>query len=121
MSRIGRTPISIPDGVTIDLAERVVKVKGPKGSLEAVLPAAIKLEVADGEARLIFFLCGGCLPLDASKFLVRLAADLHVGAVECAHAGRDPRPAYRARGTPSRPSGDALGMEGMLTAKSDDN
>ena len=64
---------------------------------------------------------GGCLPLDASEFLVRLAADLHVGAVECAHARRDPRPAYRARGTPSRPSGDALGMEGMLTAKSDDN
>lgn len=47
MSRIGRMPIAIPSGVTVDIAENNrVTVKGPKGTLERVLPAemAIKKE-----------------------------------------------------------------------------
>ena len=47
MSRIGRMPIAIPAGVTVDIAENnKVTVKGPKGTLERVLPAEmdIKLE-----------------------------------------------------------------------------
>ena len=47
MSRIGRMPIAIPAGVTVDVAENnKVTVKGPKGTLERVLPAEmdIKLE-----------------------------------------------------------------------------
>ena len=40
MSRIGRMPIAIPAGVTVDIAENnQVTVKGPKGTLERVLPA----------------------------------------------------------------------------------
>lgn len=39
MSRIGRMPIAIPAGVTVDIAENnQVTVKGPKGTLERVLP-----------------------------------------------------------------------------------
>jgi large subunit ribosomal protein L6 len=34
MSRIGRQPVPIPDGVTVTIAEQRVAVKGPKGSLE---------------------------------------------------------------------------------------
>ncbi len=35
MSRIGRMPIAIPAGVTVDIAENnKVTVKGPKGTLE---------------------------------------------------------------------------------------
>ncbi len=35
MSRIGRHPIAIPAGVTVEIAENnVVTVKGPKGTLE---------------------------------------------------------------------------------------
>ena len=38
MSRIGRMPIAIPSGVTVDIAENnKVTVKGPKGTLERVL------------------------------------------------------------------------------------
>ena len=38
MSRIGRMPIAIPAGVTVDIAENnQVTVKGPKGTLETVL------------------------------------------------------------------------------------
>ena len=47
MSRIGRMPIAVPAGVAVDIAENnKVTVKGPKGTLERVLPAEmdIKLE-----------------------------------------------------------------------------
>ena len=49
MSRIGRLPIAVPAGVTVDIAENnKVTVKGPKGTLERVLPAEMKIE-KDGE------------------------------------------------------------------------
>lgn len=48
MSRIGRMPIAIPAGVTVDLAENnKVTVKGPKGTLERVLPAEMEIKVED--------------------------------------------------------------------------
>ena len=50
MSRIGRMPIAIPAGVTVEVAENnKVTVKGPKGTLERVLPSEmdIKLEGAE--------------------------------------------------------------------------
>ena len=44
MSRIGRMPIAIPAGVTVDIAENnQVTVKGPKGTLVRVLPAEITI------------------------------------------------------------------------------
>ena len=49
MSRIGRMPIAVPAGVTVDIAENNhVTVKGPKGTLERTLPSEmdIKLEGA---------------------------------------------------------------------------
>ena len=49
MSRIGRMPIAIPAGVTVSVAENnKVTVKGPKGTLERVLPAEMDIKV-DGE------------------------------------------------------------------------
>ena len=47
MSRIGRMPIAVPAGVTVEIAENNhVTVKGPKGTLERTLPSEmdIKLE-----------------------------------------------------------------------------
>jgi large subunit ribosomal protein L6 len=44
MSRIGRMPIAIPDDVTVTIAENnKVTVKGPKGTLERVLPAEMEI------------------------------------------------------------------------------
>jgi large subunit ribosomal protein L6 len=44
MSRIGRMPIAIPAGVTVDIAENnQVTVKGPKGTLVRVLPAEMTI------------------------------------------------------------------------------
>ena len=34
MSRIGKKPIAIPDGVTVDVKPELVSVKGPKGELD---------------------------------------------------------------------------------------
>ncbi len=49
MSRIGRMPIAIPAGVTVDIAENNhVTVKGPKGTLERTLPAAMTIAI-DGD------------------------------------------------------------------------
>ncbi len=50
MSRIGKMPIAIPAGVTVDIAENnKVTVKGPKGTLERVLPSEMVIEVAGEE------------------------------------------------------------------------
>ena len=49
MSRIGRMPIAVPAGVTVDIAENnQVTVKGPKGTLVRVLPAEMEIKL-DGD------------------------------------------------------------------------
>ena len=49
MSRIGRMPIAIPAGVTVTIAENnKVTVKGPKGTLERVLPEELTIKEEDG-------------------------------------------------------------------------
>ena len=49
MSRIGKMPIAVPAGVTVDIAENnKVTVKGPKGTLERVLPAEMEIKLEDG-------------------------------------------------------------------------
>ena len=50
MSRIGRMPIAIPAGVTVEVAENnKVTVKGPKGTLERVLPAEMEIKLEGAE------------------------------------------------------------------------
>ena len=50
MSRIGRMPIAIPDGVTVTIAENnQVTVKGPKGTLERVFPAEMDIKQEGSE------------------------------------------------------------------------
>ena len=49
MSRIGKMPIAVPAGVTVDIAENnKVTVKGPKGTLERVLPSEMSID-KDGD------------------------------------------------------------------------
>jgi large subunit ribosomal protein L6 len=49
MSRVGKAPIPIPQGVELKQAGSTVEVKGPKGSLSHTIPEGISLQVADGE------------------------------------------------------------------------
>ncbi len=48
MSRIGKKPIAIPEGVKVEIADDVVSVQGPKGKLETRLPQGIRFEQQDG-------------------------------------------------------------------------
>lgn len=51
MSRIGKLPIDIPAGVTIDIKDNVITVKGPKGELKQALNPNIKIEVEDNQIK----------------------------------------------------------------------
>ena len=48
MSRIGKKPIPIPQGVKVDVQGNVVAVQGPKGRLETRMPAGVKFEQQNG-------------------------------------------------------------------------
>ena len=50
MSRIGKMPIAIPAGVTVEIAENnKVTVKGPKGTLERALPSEMDIKMEGSE------------------------------------------------------------------------
>ena len=50
MSRIGRLPVAIPAGVTVEVAENnVVTVKGPKGTLVRALAPEMEIKVEGAE------------------------------------------------------------------------
>lgn len=48
MSRIGKNPVPVPSGVTVDIDGQTVTVKGPKGSLTHVVAEPITVEQTDG-------------------------------------------------------------------------
>ena len=43
MSRIGRNPITVPASVNVDVAEGVVTVKGPNGTMSRIIPDGITI------------------------------------------------------------------------------
>jgi large subunit ribosomal protein L6 len=49
MSRIGKQPIPIPDGVTVDVGDGLVTVKGPGGTLTQPFDTDISIAIEDGE------------------------------------------------------------------------
>ena len=48
MSRIGKLPIAVPQGVTVDIKNSEVTVKGPKGELHRSFNPAISIVLTDG-------------------------------------------------------------------------
>ena len=51
MSRIGRLPIPVPKGVSVEVAPGRVKVKGPKGELEVPVSPEMLVVVEEGVVR----------------------------------------------------------------------
>jgi large subunit ribosomal protein L6 len=49
MSRVGKLPITVPQGVRINLQGAVLQVEGPKGKLQHEIPPGLKLETADNK------------------------------------------------------------------------
>jgi large subunit ribosomal protein L6 len=48
MSRVGKKPITIPSGVTVNITETGLEVKGPKGTLSTPVPAGVTFKNEDG-------------------------------------------------------------------------
>ncbi len=51
MSRIGKRAVAIPTGVTASVEGQTVKVKGPKGALEVVLPGDVSVKMDNGAVK----------------------------------------------------------------------
>jgi len=49
MSRIGKKPIPIPKGVTVNITAEAVEIQGPKGKLRQPAPPGIRYEMQDGQ------------------------------------------------------------------------
>jgi large subunit ribosomal protein L6 len=49
MSRIGKKPVVVPDKVSVELTERLMSVKGPKGLLSERLPLGVTVSVESGQ------------------------------------------------------------------------
>jgi large subunit ribosomal protein L6 len=82
MSRIGKQPVAIPDGVTVQVEGRKVSVKGPKGEVESRLPVEITARLDDGH---VLVERSGDEPRD--KAMHGLARSLVANAVEGVTAG----------------------------------
>jgi large subunit ribosomal protein L6 len=52
MSRVGKKPIPLPKGVTINVGEEIA-VQGPKGKLTVPIPPGIRIEQKDGHLELV--------------------------------------------------------------------
>jgi large subunit ribosomal protein L6 len=49
MSRIGKKPVPIPEGVSVDVKDKVITVSGPKGKVTRPLPSGVKIKVDGGQ------------------------------------------------------------------------
>lgn len=48
MSRVGRLPIAVPNGVSVDIQGLSVRVKGPKGTMERTFSPGMVIQMEDG-------------------------------------------------------------------------
>jgi len=82
MSRIGKQPVKLPSGVSVNIGPESVEVKGPKGSLQTRIPRGITIEQQDDA---ILFHRGSDTKEDRS--LHGLARSLIANAVQGVHEG----------------------------------
>ena len=51
MSRLGKLPISLPNGTQVKIEKDLIVVRGPKGELKQKLVEPIKIEISDEELK----------------------------------------------------------------------
>jgi large subunit ribosomal protein L6 len=49
MSRVGRSPVAVPQGVDIEVKGTHIRVKGPKGEMSHIFPPVVTIEMEDGQ------------------------------------------------------------------------
>jgi large subunit ribosomal protein L6 len=54
MSRVGRSPVVVPKGVEVDIKDNKITVRGPKGTLERIIPDPISVR-SDADASALIF------------------------------------------------------------------
>ena len=52
MSRIGKYPVPVLEGVTVDVSGQTVKAKGPKGELSVIVHDDVSVKMEDGKVKL---------------------------------------------------------------------
>ena len=52
MSRIGKNPVAVLEGVTVNVEGQTVKAKGPKGELQVVVHDDVSVKMVDGKVQL---------------------------------------------------------------------
>ncbi len=52
MSRIGKNPVAVPEGVTVNVDGQTVKAKGPKGELQVIVHDDVSVKLVDGKVQL---------------------------------------------------------------------
>lgn len=77
LSRLGRKPVEIPEGVKVSISDRTVHVEGKKGKLNWTLPSIINAKVEDKKVQLMPTQTGG-----QSKALHGLSRKLVLNMVE---------------------------------------
>ncbi len=53
MSRVGKRPIPVPDGVKVELSGNLLSVAGPKGKLSREIHPQAKVEIGEGQIRVV--------------------------------------------------------------------
>ena len=81
MSRIGKQPVAIPSGVTVEAKGRSVSVKGPKGTLSLELRPEVDLKVEGTEACVELTGTGGAREARAFHGLTRALINNMVAGV----------------------------------------
>jgi large subunit ribosomal protein L6 len=103
MSRIGNKPLSIPDGVTVEVSPGMVEVKGPKGELSQVIDPAMTVEISEGVLRV-------SRPTDRGphRALHGLTRSLIANMVEGVTGGFEKRLQIQGVGYRAKPAGKGL-------------
>ena len=106
MSRVGKKPIVLPPGVSLDVKENIVSVQGPKGELSREIPREISFSVVGGEVR--------CAPRTETKktpALWGLARSLVANMIEGVTSGFEKKLEFEGIGYRMAVEGSALVMQ----------
>jgi len=69
LSRIGRRPVPIPQGVKVEIKDGVIAVQGPKGRLEKPIPPLVEVKIEQNEIQV--------LPAQTQKRLAKKVKAFH--------------------------------------------